>query len=56
MTRIFGPDVDFGVILGLNPVVVVALVICVTPLFLRVDSYSMIVIGTFITGNAQSTF
>ena len=50
MTRIFGDDVDFGIVLGLNPLVVVVLVLFVAPLFLRVDSYTMIVIGTFITG------
>jgi len=51
----FGGDVNFGVVLGLNPVVVVVLVLFVTPLFLRVDSYSMIMFGTFITGEHAAT-
>ena len=50
MTRLFGQDTNFGTILGINPVVVVLLVLFVTPLFLRIDSYSMIMYGTFITG------
>ena len=50
MTRVFGHNVNFGMILGLNPVVVVLLVLFVTPLFIRVDSYTMIIVGTIVTG------
>jgi hypothetical protein len=50
MLRMFGPDAPFGVILSINPVVVIVFVPIFGALFRKVPAFNVIMAGALISG------
>jgi hypothetical protein len=50
MLRMFGPDAPFGVILSINPIVVIILVPIFGALFRKLPAFDVILAGAFISG------
>ena len=50
MLRMFGPDAPFGVILSINPIVVIVLVPIFGAIFRKLPAFNVILAGAFISG------
>ena len=48
--RVLGPQTPWGTIVSINPILIIILVPLATPLSLKLNGYTQIMVGSFITG------